>query len=371
MRSNKCLNGSRKLPSITTPEPIESARTAGLRYVTDDRPGIRRIRAGKNWRYVDADGKAVRDKETLARIRSLAIPPAWVDVWICPLALGHLQATGRDARGRKQYRYHPRWRMTRDASKYDHVLAFGRSLAAIRARVNGDLARAGLPREKVLATVVRLLDKSLIRIGNEEYLEQNGSYGLTTLQCRHVRVAGETVHFAFRGKSGIRHRIDVRDRRLARIVQRCQDLPGQELFQYLDTDGGCRAIDSSDVNDYLRTIAGQEFTAKDFRTWAGTVLMASALRELAPFETQTQAKKNVVRAVKTVAERLGNTAAVCRKCYIHPTVVDLYLAGSLATQLDHEPERDRKDALAELQQEEAAVLAFLCSRIEGAATKAG
>ncbi len=361
------------LPNTATPEPAESAREAGLRYVSDDRPGIRRLRAGKHFRYVGPDGKPVRDEETLARIRSLAIPPAWTDVWVCPLARGHLQATGRDARGRKQYRYHPRWRATRDETKYDRMAAFGRALPAVRARVDADLARPGLPREKVLATVARLLETTLIRVGNEEYAKQNGSYGLTTLEDRHVRVAGETVHFAFRGKSGIRHRIDVRDRRLARVVRRCQDLPGHELFQYVDEEGQRRAIDSADVNAYLREISGQEFTAKDFRTWAGTVLAARALREFAAFDSQAQAKKNIVAAVESVAERLGNTTAVCRKCYVHPAVFDAYLDGTLASALERKVGRELKEDLGELPPEEAAVLAFLHARLatESAAAKAG
>jgi DNA topoisomerase-1 len=360
-------------PAVATPDPVESARSAGLRYVSDGRPGIRRIRAGKGFRYVKADGKPVRDAATLARIRSLVIPPAWTKVWICALENGHLQATGRDARGRKQYRYHPCWRATRDETKYDRIFAFGRALPAIRARVDADLRRHGLPREKVLATVVRLLETTLIRVGNEEYARENNSYGLTTLQNRHVRVTGETVHFAFRGKSGVRHRIDVRDGRLARVVKRCHDLPGLELFQYLDADGERRSLDSADINDYLRAIGGQEFTAKDFRTWAGTVLAAQALRNLVDFDTQAQAKRNVVAAVQAVAERLGNTVAVCRKCYVHPAVFEAYFDGSFLTRLEARVTVDLKSDFGELPPEEAAILAFLDGRLpaEAVATKAG
>ncbi len=360
----------RPTPDAATPEPAESARAAGLRHVTDAGPGIRRVRRGKGFRYTGPDGRPIRDDATLARIRSLAIPPAWTDVWICPLDHGHLQATGRDARGRKQYRYHPRWRATRDETKYDRMIAFGRALPAVRARVDADLARPGLPRAKVLATVVRLLEATLARVGNDEYAKENNSYGLTTLKNHHARVTGETVHFAFRGKSGVRHEIDVRDRRLARVVRRCRDLPGQELFQYLDEGGERRSIDSADVNDYLREVSGQEFTAKDFRTWAGTVLAARALQEFEAFDSRARAKKNVVAAVESVAKRLGNTPAVCRKCYVHPAVLDAYLDGSLAALLARKAERELKEDLPELPPDEAAVLAFLHARLAAAATAA-
>ena len=260
-------------------DPVKAAQQAGLRWMCDDVPGIRRVRAGKGFRYVGADGKAVRDAATLARIRKLVIPPAWRDVWICPSPDGHVQATGRDARGRKQYRYHDQWRQKRDETKYDKMLLFGLALPKIRARVDEDLALPGLPRDKVLATVVRLLETTLIRVGNEEYARANGSFGLTTLRSRHVDVAGSTIRFHFRGKSGKRHRVAVHDRRLARIIRRCQDLPGHELFQYVDDDGALHPIDSQDVNDYLKEITHQDITAKDFRTWNGTVLAAAALRE--------------------------------------------------------------------------------------------
>jgi DNA topoisomerase I len=345
-------------------DPVESAREAGLRYVSDDRPGIRRVRRGKGFRYVGTDDKPVRDPDTLRRIRSLAIPPAWTDVWICPLATGHLQATGHDARGRKQYRYHPRWRAVRDETKYDRMIAFAQALPHIRARVEQDLAQSGLPRMKVLATVVRLLETTLIRVGNEEYARDNGSFGLTTLRNRHVNVEGQTLRFSFKGKSGVRHSIYVDDRRLARIVQRCQDLPGQELFQYLDDDGTPHDIDSADVNAYLQEIAGQEFTAKDFRTWAGTVLAARALQELETFDSQAQAKRNIVAAIESVAKRLGNTKAVCRKCYVHPGVINAYLDGSLLETLRQRVEKEIAGSLHALPSEEAAVLAFLQERLK-------
>lgn len=301
------------------------AKAAGLRYVMDTKPGIRRKRVGRNFSYIGPDGERVRDARELQRIRSLAIPPAWTNVWICPNANGHIQATGRDAKGRKQYRYHPRWREVQEETKYDRMLLFAVALPQVRARVTQDLARAGLPRERVLATVLRLMERTSIRVGNEEYARQNQSYGLTTLQEEHVEVAGSTLHFHFRGKSGKEHEIDVRDRRLAQIVQRCQALPGQELFQYLDAERQPHTISSCDVNAYLREVSGQDFTAKDFRTWAGTLLSFHLLRELPEPETEAQAKKNVVDAIKQVAGRLGNTPAVCRKCYVHPAVLDTYL----------------------------------------------
>ncbi len=346
------------------PDPVASARAAGLRYVRDDRPGIRRVRSGKGFRYVDPDGVPIRDPDTRARIRSLAIPPAWTDIWICPQAHGHLQATGRDARGRKQYRYHPRWRTVRDETKYDRLIAFGQALPKLRARVDVDLALPGLPRRKVLATVVRLLETTLIRVGNEEYARSNGSVGLTTMRDRHVKVDGGTVTFAFRGKSGVRHRIDLQDRRLARIVRRCRDLPGDELFQYVDEQGVQHSVDSGDVNDYLRETAGEEFTAKDFRTWAGTVLAAKALQEFAAFDSQAQARRNVLTAIESVARRLGNTRTVCRNCYVHPAVLYAYLDGSLVRSLRQRVEQELTGELHDLEPEEAAVLAFLQERLK-------
>jgi DNA topoisomerase I len=310
-------------------DPVRAAEDAGLRWVSDDAPGLRRVRAGKGFRYLDADGERLTDDKTLARIRHLAIPPAWRDVWICPSPNGHVQATGRDARGRKQYRYHDRWRAKRDETKYDKMLLFGLALPKIRARVDEDLARPGLPREKVLATVVRLLETTLIRVGNEEYARTNKSFGLTTLRNHHVDVDGAELRFEFRGKSGIQRRVSVHDRRLARIIRRCQDLPGHELFQYVDDEGMLRPIDSQDVNDYLREITHQEITAKDFRTWNGTVLAAGALRDAMRGGPRGRSKRVVTRCIDRVAARLGNTKAVCRKCYVHPGVIEAYLDGSL------------------------------------------
>ncbi len=309
---------------------IESASAVGLRYVSDAQAGIKRLKAGKAFRYIDASGKAVRNVTLLKRIRSLVIPPAWRDVWICPLDNGHLQATGRDARGRKQSRYHPLWREVRDATKYDHMIQFAGVMPKVRQRVLRDMARPGLSREKVLATIVRLMDLTFIRVGNEEYAKENGSFGLTTLQDKHARVEKERIHFTFRGKSGKTHAIQIEDRHLARIVQHCQDIPGQDLFQFLDANGQRRDVTSGDVNDYLRQIAGADFTAKDFRTWAGTVLTAQALKTTAEFKTQAQAKRNIKQAIDIVAQKLGNTPAVCRKCYIHPFVLDGYMKGRMA-----------------------------------------
>jgi DNA topoisomerase-1 len=350
------------------PDPIESAREAGLHYVSDDRPGIRRRRAGKAFRYLRPDGSPVRDEPTLHRINGLVIPPAWTDVWITTDPRGHLQATGRDAKGRKQYRYHSRWRAVRDETKYERMLAFGAALPTIRARVDADLKRPGLPREKVLATVVRLLEATLIRVGNEEYARENRSYGLTTLRNRHLAVNGTELRFEFRGKSGKQHRVSLRDRRLAGVMRRLQELPGQEVFQYLDEDGARRTIDSEDVNDYLREIAGDDFSAKDFRTWAGTVLCAVALREVEACASETEARRNVTQVVKQVAQQLGNTPAVCRACYIHPAVIEGYLASyadaplaeALGRHLDDAAEAAGADALTE---DEAAVLRLLRRRL--------
>ncbi|HWI36041.1 MAG TPA: DNA topoisomerase IB [Burkholderiales bacterium] len=310
-------------------EPAESARAAGLRYVSNTDAGIRRRRAGEGFRYVRADGRAVADKATLARIRRLAIPPAWTEVWICAADDGHLQATGYDARGRKQYRYHPRWHEVRDETKYGRMIAFGSVLPRIRRRVARDLARPGLPREKVLATVVRLLEKTFIRVGNEEYARENESFGLTTLRERQVKVNGSQLRFRFRGKSGVQHEVEVADPRIAAIVRRMQDLPGEELFQYVDEDGEVRAIGSSDVNAYLKEIAGDDFTSKDFRTWAGTLLCARLLCRLEAPVTEPAGRREVARAVEVVSGELRNTRAVCRKCYIHPAVIESFMAGRL------------------------------------------
>jgi len=335
-------------------DPVASARAAGLRYVSDQSPGLRRKRAGKGFTYVDSGGRTLRDAETIDRIKRLAVPPAWTDVWICPDPRGHLQATGRDVRGRKQYRYHARWREVRDAVKYDRMLAFAESLPKIREQTDRDLERPGLPREKVLATIVRLLEDTRIRIGNDEYRKENGSYGLTTLRNRHVNVIGAEVRFTFRGKSGKQHTIELHDRRMARIIKRFLEIPGQELFKYVDSDGEVKAIDSADVNEYLHQITGEDFTAKDFRTWAGTILAARFLREAAEAMNTRGAKKHIVRAIARVAEELGNTAAVAKKGYIHPAVIAAYLSGGL------EPisEKDDPDPYR-LSAEERSLLALL------------
>jgi DNA topoisomerase I len=337
-------------------DPIASAKIAGLRYVNDERtPGIKRVGSSSRVRYVDPSGRTVTDRSELQRIRSLAIPPAWKDVWICPNPLGHLQATGRDARGRKQYRYHPRWREVRDEVKYGRLIAFAEALPRIRARTTADLRRSGLPREKVLATVVQPLEKTLIRVGNDEYARENGSFGLTTMRDQHAKIHGQTLRFEFRGKSRIQHSIDLQDARLARIVKACRDLPGYELFQYVDDDGKRQVIDSGDVNAYLREITGQGFTAKDFRTWAGTVLAANALAEVAGFASTAEAKRNVVRAIESVAKRLGNTKAVCRKCYIHPAILDAYMDGATI--------RTMKARAGTLRDDEAAVVKMIERRL--------
>jgi DNA topoisomerase I len=344
-------------PAHQAPETPASARNAGLHYVTDRRPGIVRARKrGGAFDYFDPRGRRIRETKSLARIKRLAIPPAWRDVWISPDASGHLQATGRDARSRKQYRYHPDWRKIRDETKYDRVLGFGRALQKIRRRVARDLARRGLPREKVLATIVRLLETTLIRVGNEEYARDNKSYGLTTLQNRHAEIRPGKVIFRFRGKSGKQHVFDIQNRKLANIVRRCRDLPGYELFQYIDESGTPVDITSSDVNDYLREISGADFTAKDFRTWAGTVLATRALQEFEKFTSQTEAKRNLLQAVEAVARMLGNTPAICRRCYVHPVVLESYLDGTLVDQLRREAEQKLVTGVKKLPPDEAAVL---------------
>ena len=347
------------------PDPAApaAARAAKLRYVSDKQPGIRRRRDAHGFTYLNPDGSEVTEQDVLARIRGLAIPPAYEDVWICRIANGHLQAVGRDARGRKQYRYHARWRLVRDESKFGKMLVFGRVLPEIRRRVADDLTRPGLPREKVLASIVRLLEMTLARVGNEEYAKANRSFGLTTLRNQHVRVDGNRLAFDFRGKHGLKHHIDLRDRRLARIVKRCRDIPGQDLFQYLDEDGEPHSVDSEDVNEYLRAISGEEITAKDFRTWAATNLAALALTELEAFDTQAKAKKNVVHAVEAVAKMLGNTPAICRKCYIHPAIFDGYLDGSLIEGLKTRAEETLDQPDGRLSAEETAVTAFLSRRL--------
>lgn len=347
------------LPLELILDPEEVSKLAHLRYVSDARRGISRKRWGPHFRYFDASGQPISDEKTLARIKSLAIPPAWTRVWICPIPNGHLQATGRDAKGRKQSRYHPRWREVRDETKYERMKIFGEWLPRIRERVEHDLSLPGLPREKVLATIVRLLETTFIRVGNEEYARQNHSYGLTTLRNKHVDVEGSTLHFKFRGKSGRLHSIDLNDRRLARIVKRCLDLPGYELFQYVDSEGQPRSVDAADVNEYLREITGQPFTAKDFRTWAGSVLACSFLCEFEAFGSETEAKKNVVQAIKSVAERLGNTPAVCRKCYVHPAILERYFGGEMMRAVEKEVEEEIEKSPHALRREELDLLRLL------------
>ncbi len=346
------------LPDETSAS-LASAEEAGLRFVADTEPGITRRRSGKGFRYLSASGAPLREERALARIRALAIPPAWQDVWICAHADGHIQATGRDARGRKQYRYHADWTRVRDEAKFDRLLAFAQALPKLRRTIARHMQEPGLKRRKVLATVAYLLDATLVRVGNREYARDNGSYGLTTLQDRHVTFAGGELRFKFRGKTGKEWKLKLDDRRVARIVRSCQDLPGQHLFQYADDDGAARQVSSADVNDYLRTIAGADVTAKDFRTWAGTVLAAMALRDLQPAPTAADAKRNIGSALKAVAGRLGNTPAICRKCYVHPEVLAAYLDGKLSALLARLPGKALKRAFAALPAEEAATLLLL------------
>lgn len=336
-----------------------SAAPAGLVYVSDAEPGIRRKGAGRGFSYVGLDGAPIRDRDERRRIRALAIPPSWTDVWICPSPHGHLQATGRDAKGRKQYRYHPRYREVRDETKFDRMLAFSKVLPTIRERVERDLSREGLPREKVLATVVRLLEKTLIRIGSDVYARENRSYGLTTMRRRHVEVTGSRLRFEFRGKSGVMRSVAITDRRIASIVQHCQTLPGQELFQYLDDRGRRQKVDSGDINAYLRQLSGQDFTAKDFRTWAGTIAAATKLRDLGPAPTQREIQANIVKAIDFVAERLGNTRAVCRKYYVHPRVIDAYQNGVVAPKPTRPRSQKRRQRRGALRRNELAVLKLL------------
>ena len=345
-------------------DPALAAERARLRYIHDSMPGITRHKARNGFDYRMPDGSLLRDIDTLKRIRALAIPPAWTDVWICLDPNGHLQAVGRDQRGRKQYRYHPRWREVRDEAKFGKMLVFSRALPLIRARIEEDLRRPGMPRERVLAAIVRLMELTLFRIGNSEYAKENKSFGLTTLRDRHVSIEGSRIHIHFRGKSGKQHETDINDRRLSRIVKNCRDLPGQELFQYLDEEGNRHAVDSSDVNDYLREITGEEITAKDFRTWAGTHLAAEALREFELFDTEAKRKKAIVQAVEKVAMHLGNTPAVCRRCYIHPAILEGYLDGTLLEVLSQRAGEYLRDNIEGMATEEAAVTAFLRLRLE-------
>jgi DNA topoisomerase I len=342
----------------------EAAEEAGLRYVSDDQPGYTRKARNGDFDYFDTDGKQIRDEQRLLRIKRLAIPPAYTDVWICPSANGHIQATGRDARRRKQYRYHERWREVRDENKYEKTVLFGQALAKIRRRVEADLALAGLPRNKVLATVVRLLERTFIRVGNEEYARENKSFGLTTMRDQHVEVKGSKLRFQFRGKSGIKHEVDVDDRHIAKIVSKLQDIPGQDLFQYIDDEGERRDVTSQDVNDYLREITGEDFTAKDFRTWAGTVLAAIALNTVGGFETKKQAKKNVKDAISAVSKVLGNTPAICRKCYVHPVILETYLDGNSIEGLKQKTKETLENEAIDLRSGEAAILKFLQAHLE-------
>jgi DNA topoisomerase-1 len=337
---------------------VDMPAPPGLRYVCDSGPAIRRRRAGKGFVYLDAKGRRVANADTLKRIRSLVIPPAWTGVWICAAADGHIQATGRDVKGRKQYKYHAEYREAREQSKYEHLFAFAAALPTIRATVAEHMSLRGLPREKVLAAVVHLLETTLIRVGNDEYARNNQSYGLTTLKSDHVAVEGSEVRFQFTGKSGKQWSLAMRDRRVARIVRACQELPGQDLLQYFDDEKALHAVSSGDVNAYLREIAGSDITAKDFRTWAGTMLMARYLAISEPFTSATQAKRVMSAAVKKVAAALGNTAAVCRKSYIHPAISDAYLSGAFVLKVMEDSSSSKS---AGLRPEEVAVLALLTS----------
>ena len=344
-------------------DPKDAAEQAGLLYVSDSNRGIIRRKSGKGWSYRLPNGKTVADPKTLDRIRKLAIPPAYTDVWICPSARGHIQATGRDAKGRKQYRYHEGFRAVRDSTKYEHMLDFAAALPAIRQAVDRHLELPGLPREKVLATVVRLLETTMIRVGNEDYAKANKSYGLTTLLDRHVAVDGAELRFRFKGKSGKQWNLSLKDRRIAKIVKASQDLPGQHLFQYIDDAGDQREVTSTDINSYLREISGKEITAKDFRTWTGTVLAAMALAEYEKVDSEAAAKKNIRAAIEAVASRLGNTPTVCRKCYIHPEIFESYLGDALVLEARAEVQQALRDDIVHLKPEEAVVLAFLQRRL--------
>ena len=347
-------------------EPDENraaAESAGLVYVTDDMPGITRKKSGTGWRFVGPDGATIKDAAERERIEKIGIPPAYTDVWVCPSADGHIQATGRDVKGRKQYRYHPKWSETRDSAKYEHMVEFGKLLPGLRARVASDMAKRGFPRDKVLATIVNLLEVTLIRVGNEDYVKENKSFGLTTLRNRHVEVDGATLRFDFKGKSGKTWNLNLRDRRVAKVVKAIHELPGQHLFQYVDEDGHRQPVDSADVNAYLREITGHDVTAKDFRTWAGTVLASMALSEFEQVDNQAAMKKNVKAAIEKVASRLGNTPTICRKCYIHPHVLTSYLDGNLLADIKQEVEAELCEDADKLKPEEAALLGLLSRRI--------
>ncbi|MFL5486465.1 MAG: DNA topoisomerase IB [Gemmatimonadaceae bacterium] len=347
-----------------------SAEAAGLRYVTDAMPGIRRHRHGRGFTYVGPDGEVIRAREALQRFKSLVIPPAWTDVWICAHEDGHLQVTARDGRGRKQYRYHPHFRQHRDGTKFERMFELSDVLWKIRERVESDIELPGLARDKIMATVVWLLETTLIRIGSDEYRKANKSFGLTTLRRRHVAVVGSELRFEFRGKSGIQHAVSVTDKRIARIVQRCQALRGEELFKYLDDDGKRQEVDAEDVNAYLQAITGRDITAKDFRTWAGTMLAADALRKVGPAKTKREAERNIIAAVDMTAKRLGNTRSVCRKYYIHPALIEAYLEGSVLPPLPDRRWNKRKSSGPTLRQHEMDVLAFLKARLKPKAKRA-
>ncbi|HEY9697776.1 MAG TPA: DNA topoisomerase IB [Trichocoleus sp.] len=349
-------------------DPVQCAKAVGLRYVSDNRPGIRRKLSGTEFSYLDLNGKPIRDPDELQRFKTLVIPPAWTEVWICPAPNGHLQATGRDAKGRKQYRYHPDWRKIRNETKFDRMVRFAQTLPSIREQTDRHLRLQKLCREKVLATVVQLLEKTLIRVGNEEYVQQNESFGLTTLRDEHVQVSSSKLYFQFRGKSGVEHEIELGDRRLAKIVKSCRDLPGHDLFQYIDENGERQSVGSKDVNDYIQELAEENFTAKDFRTWAGTVHALQELRSIGSFSSQTEAKKNVTEAVKHTASRLGNRPATCRKYYIHPLILDVYLEGKLLSLVEPlwiSPEQIAPDNTYDLRIEERAVLVVLAEYESG------
>jgi DNA topoisomerase-1 len=350
--------------STSPVDPKEAAEQAGLIYVSDEERGLRRERAGDSFRFLKPGGAPVEDEATLERIRKLAIPPAWEEVWICPKATGHIQATGRDAKGRKQYKYHPQFREVRESTKYEHMMEFARALPAVRAKLAEHMALRGLPREKVLATVVHLLETTLIRVGNDDYARTNKSYGLTTLRNPHVKVEGAELRFQFKGKSGKTWRLQLKDRRVAKIVRACQELPGQRLFQYQDDEGEVREVTSADVNAYLKEVTGSDITAKDFRTWAGTVLAALALQEFEEIDTQAAQKKNIKAAIERVSARLGNTPTICRKCYVHPEVLNAYVEGDLVLQVKEQAEEALREEIAQLKPEEAAVLAMLEGRLK-------
>jgi DNA topoisomerase-1 len=344
-------------------EFVASAKAAGLRYVTDSEPGIRRRRAGRGFSYVDPDGRVIREREHIRRFRSLVIPPAWSDVWICPIPEGHLQVTARDARGRKQYRYHPHFRAHRDHAKFERMVELSDVLSTVREHVERDIALPGLQRRKVMATLVWLLERTLIRVGSHDLARENNSFGLTTLRRRHVSIDGATLRFEFRGKSGVTHTVAVTDRRIARIVQRCRELPGRELFQYLDDDERRQIVYADDVNSYLREITDRDVTAKDFRTWMGTMIAAESLREMGPAPTKREAERNVLRAIDRTAERLGNTRSVCRKYYIHPVLIEAYLEGEVPPPLPAPVWQERRPHGPTLRRHEAEVLAFVKARV--------